>query len=141
MDHAKFSPRPLPREWNENIDHLLNHLIRVALDQKAFDRCMVVHPYCYFFKLERGCRLVGESFHEPGEYVELVRAKVEVQRRVVELGYNFLFTYVDTDYRGGSCNHGNDLNTVYTMHARCCVGLDWNKIHDLKNLLEDWKNY
>lgn len=49
--------------------------------------------------------------------------------------------YVDTDYRGGSCNHGNDLNTVYTMHARCCVGLDWNKIHDLKNLLEDWKNY
>ncbi|KAL6966545.1 hypothetical protein U1Q18_032325, partial [Sarracenia purpurea var. burkii] len=26
---------------------LLNHLVIVALDQKAYDRCMALHPHCY----------------------------------------------------------------------------------------------
>uniref|UniRef100_J3L787 Uncharacterized protein n=1 Tax=Oryza brachyantha TaxID=4533 RepID=J3L787_ORYBR len=26
------------------------------------------------------------------------------------------------------------------MHANCCVGLE-NKVHDLRNVLADWKNY
>jgi Nucleotide-diphospho-sugar transferase len=48
--------------------------------------------------------------------------------------------YIDTEYCGGFCNHGNDLNKICTMHANCCVGL-YAKLHDLRKIIEDWKLY
>lgn len=48
--------------------------------------------------------------------------------------------FLDTAYFGGFCNPSKDLNYVCTMHANCCIGLD-NKIHDLRMVIDDWKNY
>lgn len=48
--------------------------------------------------------------------------------------------YISTDFCGGFCNRGKDMNKICTMHANCCVGLR-NKIHDLRNILADWKNF
>ncbi|CAI0400245.1 unnamed protein product, partial [Linum tenue] len=48
--------------------------------------------------------------------------------------------FLDTAYFGGFCQPVKDLNVAITMHANCCVGLQ-TKVHDLRNVLDDWKRF
>ncbi|GJN21876.1 hypothetical protein PR202_gb09398 [Eleusine coracana subsp. coracana] len=48
--------------------------------------------------------------------------------------------FLSTMYFGGICEPSRDLNKVCTMHANCCIGLQ-SKLHDLRILMEDWRNY
>jgi hypothetical protein len=48
--------------------------------------------------------------------------------------------FLNTAYFGGFCEPSKDLNYVCTMHANCCFGLD-SKIHDLRILLQDWRQF
>ncbi|KAL9334777.1 hypothetical protein Peur_071958 [Populus x canadensis] len=48
--------------------------------------------------------------------------------------------FLDTAYFGGFCERSKDFHEVCTMHANCCYGLG-TKVHDLKIVLEDWKNF
>ncbi|OAY72666.1 Uncharacterized protein ACMD2_08246 [Ananas comosus] len=213
----------------DNIEHLLNHLIVVTLDKKAFKRCKAVHSHCYFLYVE-GAKFDEEKVYMSKDYLDLVWSKVKLQQHILELGYNFLFTdvdivwlrnpfekmsaaahistscdfyfgdpnspinfpntgflfvksykenielfeywhesrekfpgnheqfvfnqikfeladrfrvniqYLDPANFGGFCNHTKGLDTIYTMHANCCVGLQ-AKLHDLRSVLDDWKVY
>ncbi|KAJ3709129.1 hypothetical protein LUZ61_012834 [Rhynchospora tenuis] len=213
----------------EKIDHFLNHLLIVAFDPQAFERCKLVHHYCYQLKVDVDFT-APQEFLSKG-YIELVWGKIELQRYILEEGYNVLFTdvdilwfrnpfkiitvyadmatscdkywgdpdaiynwantgfyyvkssnktiqmmrywldarnrfpphheqnifnqikpdlvdalglniqFVDQKYFGSFCEFSSDLNKICTMHANCCVnGLD-AKIHDMRNLMEYWKNY
>ncbi|KAI3796259.1 hypothetical protein L1987_38926 [Smallanthus sonchifolius] len=53
---------------------------------------------------------------------------------------NLSLRFLDTTYFGGFCEPSKDMEKVCTMHANCCVGLG-NKVHDLKIMLQDWKNF
>ena len=70
---------------------LLNHLVIIALDLKAFAHCQVVHTYCFSLVTE------GVDFHEaayfmtPG-YLTMMWRRIDFLRSVLELGYNFVFT-------------------------------------------------
>jgi hypothetical protein len=73
--------------------HLLGHLLVVALDARGFRRCQAVHPHCYL--LLNVTSSVDMSSAKPfmsTDYLELVWTKLVFQQRVLELGYNFLFT-------------------------------------------------
>ncbi|CAL1356912.1 unnamed protein product [Linum trigynum] len=74
----------------------------------------------------------------PGEHDQDVfnRIKFDDDDAIVGLKMRFL----DTAYFGGFCEPVKDLNVACTMHANCCVGLD-TKVHDLRNLLRDWKRF
>ncbi|KAL6911871.1 hypothetical protein ACP4OV_000676 [Aristida adscensionis] len=48
--------------------------------------------------------------------------------------------FLSTTYFGGICEPSRNLNKVCTMHANCCIGLQ-SKIHDLRIMMEDWRNY
>ncbi|KAF8754898.1 hypothetical protein HU200_011358 [Digitaria exilis] len=48
--------------------------------------------------------------------------------------------FLDTEHNAGFCNNTRDFNTLYTMHANCCVGLG-AKLNDLGNLLQEWRAY
>ncbi|XBI21220.1 hypothetical protein VPH35_062363 [Triticum aestivum] len=50
------------------------------------------------------------------------------------------FVFLDTVIFGGFCQFHGEMDKVCTMHAICCIGLE-NKVHDLRNLAADWKNY
>lgn len=217
-------------QHGENTAYLVQHLLVVAMDRKAFDRCNAVHPFCYWFRVE-GMDFAAEQKYMKGDYLEMMWNRNKFQQTILELGYTFLFTdvdilwfrdpfprisptaqlvmssdffvgdpnspgnypnggllyvkscagtigfykhwqssrerfpgmheqyvfdkivkegvpphlatkvqFLDTNYFGGFCQHGNDLSKVCTMHANCCVGLE-NKLFDLKNVLEDWKTY
>ncbi|KAM0890514.1 hypothetical protein ACQ4PT_027001 [Festuca glaucescens] len=48
--------------------------------------------------------------------------------------------FLDTAHCGGFCQLSGDMGRVCTLHANCCTGLA-NKVHDLRNVLRDWRNY
>lgn len=70
---------------------LLNHLVIIALDKKAFIRCRVIHTYCYLLVSEE------TDFHEEAyfmtpRYLKMMWKRIDFLRTVLEMGYNFVFT-------------------------------------------------
>ncbi|KAF8755690.1 hypothetical protein HU200_011157 [Digitaria exilis] len=76
----------------EDIAHLLDHLIVVALDAGGFERCKVVHPHCYYLLNATSTDISSANSYMTPAYLELVWTKLTFQQQVLELGYNFLFT-------------------------------------------------
>lgn len=74
----------------------------------------------------------------PGKHDQDVLNQIKFDPFIHEIGLKIEF--LDTSYFGGFCQPSKDLNRVCTMHANCCAGLD-NKVHDLKIMLDDWRNY
>jgi hypothetical protein len=77
----------------EDIAHLLNHVLVIALDPAGFDHCKAVHPHCYLLELRSSANNLSsaERFMSK-DYLELVWTKLTFQQTILELGYNFLFT-------------------------------------------------
>ncbi|CAN8276927.1 unnamed protein product [Cochlearia groenlandica] len=74
---------------------LLKHVIAVCLDNKAYDRCLIVHSHCYLIESTDSDDLSGKKlFMSPG-YLKLVWRRMDLLRQVLGLGYNFLFTDAD----------------------------------------------
>jgi hypothetical protein len=75
----------------EGIAHLLNHTLIVALDPGAMARCSAVHPHCYHLEVA-AANVSSASRIMTKSYLEIVWVKLSLQQRVLELGYNYLFT-------------------------------------------------
>lgn len=75
----------------ENIGHLVQHLLIVAMDKKAFDRCNAVHPFCYWFRVD-GMDFAADQSYMKGDYLEMMWKRNRFQQTILELGYTFLFT-------------------------------------------------
>ncbi|KAH8946065.1 hypothetical protein BDL97_12G073500 [Sphagnum fallax] len=78
----------------EGTQHLLNHLIIVALDQKAYKRCMELHQFCYKLKTQ-GVDFSAEQAFMTTDYVKMVWKRFEYLGRVLSLGYSFIFSDAD----------------------------------------------
>lgn len=70
---------------------LLNHLVVVAWDQKAYVRCLKLHPHCYNLSTD-GMDFSEEAYYMAPDYLNMMWRRTNFLRRVVDLGYNFLFT-------------------------------------------------
>ncbi|KAJ4773177.1 nucleotide-diphospho-sugar transferase family protein [Rhynchospora pubera] len=124
----------------DNITHHLDHLIIVAMDKKAFEKCKSVHHYCYLHE-DLGSDLSSENLFMSKPYIDLVWTKVRLWQLILEQGYSFLFTDIDvmwfrdpfrhislyadltiaTDrFFGNPEDHGNNPNTgmVYATPTR-----------------------
>ncbi|XP_057445184.1 uncharacterized protein At4g15970-like isoform X2 [Lotus japonicus] len=73
---------------------LLNHLVIIALDQKAFIRCQVIHSYC-FLLVSEGIDFHEEAYFMTPRYLKMMWRRIDFLRSVLEMGYNFVFTDVD----------------------------------------------
>uniref|UniRef100_A0A6N2NGQ2 Glycosyltransferase n=1 Tax=Salix viminalis TaxID=40686 RepID=A0A6N2NGQ2_SALVM len=73
---------------------LLNHLVIVALDQKAYRRCMELHAHC-FALVTRGLDFHHEAHFMTDVYLEMMWRRIDFLRSLLELGYNFVFTDAD----------------------------------------------
>jgi hypothetical protein len=73
---------------------LLKHLVIVAVDATAFERCRRVHPHCY--ALATGAtNFTGEQRFMARDYLDMMWRRNRFQARVLALGYSFVFTDVD----------------------------------------------
>ncbi|RLN03811.1 uncharacterized protein C2845_PM13G17550 [Panicum miliaceum] len=78
----------------EGIAHLVNHVLIVTVDAGSFRGCKAVHPHCYLLEVSSMDMNRAKTFGTR-EYVEMIWLKLSIQQRVLELGYNFLFTDAD----------------------------------------------
>ncbi|CAO2181914.1 unnamed protein product [Urochloa humidicola] len=90
----------------EGIEHLLNHTLIVAVDAGGFHRCRAVHPHCFLLEVTSANVSAANHFLTKG-YLELVWTKLSLQQRVLELGYNYLFTDVDVMWLRDPFRHIN----------------------------------
>uniref|UniRef100_A0ACD5XF56 Uncharacterized protein n=1 Tax=Avena sativa TaxID=4498 RepID=A0ACD5XF56_AVESA len=100
----------------EDTAHLLNHTLIVAVDAGALARCEAVHPHCYLLEVTSANVTAANRFMTKS-YLELVWAKLSLQQRVLELGYNYLFTDVDIMWLRNPFRHIN-------LHADMAVSTD-----------------
>ncbi|XP_047056334.1 uncharacterized protein At4g15970-like [Lolium rigidum] len=111
----------------EGTAHLLNHTLIVAVDAGAMARCQAVHPHCYLLEVKSADVTSANRFMTKS-YLELVWAKLSLQQRVLELGYNYLFTDVDIMWLRNPFRHIN-------LYADMAVSTDRfnGKAEDLTN--------
>lgn len=70
---------------------LLNHLVIVALDDKAFRRCLSLHRHCYSL-LTEDVDFSKEAYFMTPDYLKMMWRRIDFLRSVLEMGYNFIFT-------------------------------------------------
>ena len=75
----------------EEIAHYLNHLVIVALDQVAYNRCRELHTLCYMLKTE-GVDFAGEKFFMTEDYLRMMWRRIYFLKHVLQMGYSFVFT-------------------------------------------------
>ncbi|KAI7736847.1 hypothetical protein M8C21_013603 [Ambrosia artemisiifolia] len=78
----------------EDTRHLTNHLLIVAIDQAAFERCMFLRLHCYRLKTE-GEDFVDEKTYMSQDFIKMMWQRTRFLGDVLRRGYNFVFT--DTD--------------------------------------------
>lgn len=75
----------------ENIQHLLPHLVIVCVDQKAYDRCMQLHPHCFQMKTS-GVDFSAEKLYMTEDFLKMMWRRIEFLGEVLQLGYSFIFS-------------------------------------------------
>lgn len=78
-----------------NTARLLNHIVVIAVDEKAYTRCLDLVSHCYFLKSNKSTELAHEARFMSPSYVELVWERLAFLQTILSLGYNFVQT--DTD--------------------------------------------
>lgn len=77
----------------EHTRRLLNHLVIVALDEKAYLRCKEVHSHCFALVTE-GIDFHKEAYFMTPAYLKMMWRRIDFLRSVLEMGYNFVFTVI-----------------------------------------------
>ncbi|KAI0528775.1 hypothetical protein KFK09_001318 [Dendrobium nobile] len=73
---------------------LLDHLVIIAFDKKAYMRCKAMHPHC-FALATMGVDFSGEKHFMSDGYLKMMWRRIDFLRVVLEMGYNFIFTDAD----------------------------------------------
>ncbi|XP_071734348.1 uncharacterized protein At1g28695-like [Rutidosis leptorrhynchoides] len=78
----------------EDTRRLKKHLLIVAIDQMAFERCMFLRLFCYRLKTDDG-NFVDEKIYMSKDFVKMMWLRTRFLRDVLRLGYSFVFTDMD----------------------------------------------
>ncbi|KAL9664586.1 hypothetical protein QQ045_019991 [Rhodiola kirilowii] len=73
---------------------LLNHLVIIALDQRAYEMCLIVHGRCFALVTE-GVDFSNEAYFMTSDYLKMMWRRIRFLQTVLEMGYNFVFTDAD----------------------------------------------
>ncbi|XP_077212241.1 uncharacterized protein At4g15970-like [Tasmannia lanceolata] len=119
----------------EQTASLLNHLVIVAMDQKAFDRCKLIHTNCFSVTTE-GVDFSAEKRFMSQDYLKMMWRRIQFLRLVLKLGYNFVFTDADVMWIRNPFPHF--MTTVDITMA--CDGF-MGDISDRKNRVNGGFNY
>ncbi|KAJ0969193.1 hypothetical protein J5N97_022070 [Dioscorea zingiberensis] len=80
----------------EATEHLLRHVVVVAMDLRAFERCKSVNAGQYCFLLQtRGVDFSADKKFMTGDFLKMMWNRIDFLRLVLDLGYSFIFTDVD----------------------------------------------
>ncbi|XP_052170896.1 uncharacterized protein At4g15970-like [Diospyros lotus] len=74
---------------------LLNHVVVVALDAKAYSRCLAIHPHCHALRTGDIDFSSGEAYFMTADYLKMMWMRIQFLHLVLKLGFNFIFTDAD----------------------------------------------
>ncbi|KAK8507918.1 hypothetical protein V6N13_055388 [Hibiscus sabdariffa] len=72
----------------------LRHLVIVAMDEKAYNRCRTVHRHCFALRTH-GVDFRKEAYFMTPNYLKMTWRRIEFLGIVLQLGYGFIFTDAD----------------------------------------------
>jgi len=75
----------------EGTKELVNHLIIVAVDQTAYERCLFRGLHCYRLVTE-DANFMGEQVFMSNDFINMMWRRTSFLLRVLKKGYNFIFT-------------------------------------------------
>lgn len=78
----------------EGTQNLLNNLLIVALDAKAYNRCLLIHQHCYSLKT-RGIDFSAEKLFMSEDYLKMMWRRLGFLGEILKRGYSIVFS--DTD--------------------------------------------
>lgn len=78
------------RIGNETLK-LLDHVVVITMDEKAYNRCIAIHPHCYSLTTN-DTDFSGEAGFLTPVYLKMMWRRIEFLGTVIDLGYNFIFT-------------------------------------------------
>ncbi|KAF3795107.1 Uncharacterized protein EJ110_NYTH06006 [Nymphaea thermarum] len=78
----------------EGTKELLRHLLIVAVDAKAYDHCIKIHPHCYILRTQ-GIDFSAEKKYMTQDYLRMMWRRLGFLGDILKRGYSFVFT--DTD--------------------------------------------
>lgn len=61
------------------------------MDEKAYNRCIAIHPHCYYLT-SNDTDFSGEKGFMTPDYLKMMWRRIEFLGTVLDLGYNFIFT-------------------------------------------------
>jgi hypothetical protein len=75
----------------EGTQSLLRHVVIVCVDQKAYDRCVALHPHCFQMKTA-GVDFAAEKAFMSQDFLKMMWRRIEFLGEVLQLGYSFIFS-------------------------------------------------
>jgi hypothetical protein len=75
----------------EDTRPLLDHLLLVAVDQTAYDRCLFRGLNCYRLETD-GVDFGGEKIFMSDDFIKMMWRRTHFLSQVLNRGYNFIFT-------------------------------------------------
>lgn len=78
----------------EGTPELLSNLLIVALDAKAYNRCLEIHPHCYTLKT-RGVDFSAEKVYMSDDYLKMMWRRLGFLGDILKRGYSFVFSDAD----------------------------------------------
>ncbi|XP_021822791.1 uncharacterized protein At1g28695-like [Prunus avium] len=75
----------------EDTRHLLDHLVLVAVDQTAYDRCQFLRLNCYRLETD-GVDFGGEKLYMSQDFIKMMWTRTWFLLEVLKRGYSFIFT-------------------------------------------------
>lgn len=78
----------------ENTKQLLKHLVIVALDQTAYDRCRELHQHCFMLKTD-GVDFAAVKPFMSEDFLKMMWRRMQFLKMLLEMGYSFVFSVRD----------------------------------------------
>eukprot|EP00253_Pinus_taeda_P005728 PITA_05728 len=108
----------------EGTQELLNNLLIVALDAKAYNRCLQIHSLCYSLKTG-GVDFSAEKVYMSDDYLKMMWRRLGFLAEILKRGYSMVFSAgEDADiqmtcdnYNGNPFDVMNEVNTGF-MYVR-----------------------
>ncbi|KAL9232000.1 hypothetical protein vseg_007150 [Gypsophila vaccaria] len=74
---------------------LLRHLVVIAVDDNAYERCLNTVSHCYLLKSNQSSQMAHEAVFMTPIYMDMMWGRLDFLQTILSLGYSFVFT--DTD--------------------------------------------
>ncbi|KAG6495636.1 hypothetical protein ZIOFF_043462 [Zingiber officinale] len=85
------------QRFRDGTRRLLDHLVIIALDKKAYIRCISLHTHCFALYTE-GMDFSDEKIYMTARYLSMMWRRIEFLRVILEMGYNFIFSFTNLKY-------------------------------------------